>query len=104
MSRQLWQILLDESTELTCEECFALTEYYAEVLAGGGERLLPRVLAHLKNCPECSLQHSQALRRLTAIQIAEEGASPPSVEADGPAQRGHRDKMAGEDPWRNQSA
>ena len=104
-TRQLWQILLDEPTELTCEECFALIEYYAEVLASGGERLLPRVLAHLKSCPHCAVHHAEALHHLAATREAEEeGGSAKSVQDDSPAPREAGEEVAGGKPWPDQSA
>jgi hypothetical protein len=103
MARQLWQLLLDDSTELTCDECFALTEYYAEILASAGDSLLPKVLDHLKSCPQCSVQHRDTLRRLTKSQ-SEGGGPPQSDPADGAAHKGDRGKMVGEEPWENRSA
>ncbi len=75
MTRALWQLLLDEPSSLNCEECFAVLEYYAEVLAGGGAKLLPSVLDHLKNCPHCALEHCDALRRLAEVESV--GGEPP---------------------------
>lgn len=68
MSRALWQLLLDEPSSLTCEECFAVLEYYAEVLAGGGAQLLPQILDHVKHCPDCSLEHHEELRQFMATR------------------------------------
>jgi hypothetical protein len=31
----LWQLLLEDPSHLTCDKCFAVMEYYAEVLAMG---------------------------------------------------------------------
>jgi len=103
MARQLWQLLLDDSKDLTCEECFAVMEYYAEVLASGGDRLLPKVLDHLNNCPECALQHSEALRRLSKTGTIEAGP-PPSASADGAENEGNRVKTGEEGTWKNYSA
>jgi predicted polyphosphate/ATP-dependent NAD kinase len=66
MVRPLWQLVLEDPSNLTCDECFALMECYAEVLAGGGTTILPQVLDHLKRCPYCAAQHREALRRLIA--------------------------------------
>jgi predicted polyphosphate/ATP-dependent NAD kinase len=66
MVRPLWQLVLEDPSNLTCDECFALMEYYAEVLARGGTSVLPQVLDHLKRCPYCASQHREALRRLIA--------------------------------------
>jgi hypothetical protein len=64
MPRALWQLLLEDSSDLTCEECFALMEYYAETLTSGRVDLLPEILEHLEGCPDCELQHRMALRGL----------------------------------------
>jgi hypothetical protein len=68
MARPLWQLLLEDPSDLTCGECFAVMEYYAEVLAMGSTGLLPEVIEHLNGCPDCELQHREALRRLAAGQ------------------------------------
>jgi hypothetical protein len=75
MIRPLWQLVLEDPSSLTCDECFALMEYYAEVLAGGGTSILPKVLDHLKRCPYCASQHREALRHLAASQS--DGDVPP---------------------------
>ena len=73
--RPLWQLLLEDPSDLTCDECFAVMEYYAEAVAKGGVGLLPKVLEHLRRCPSCEAQHRQALRRLMASQSETSGAS-----------------------------
>ncbi|HDD24423.1 MAG TPA: hypothetical protein ENF52_03190 [Chloroflexi bacterium] len=57
--RPLWQILLDDPANLTCDECFAMMEYYAELLATTGDGLLPWVQSRLIHCPMC--QYEQLL-------------------------------------------
>lgn len=64
MTEALWQLLQEEPSTLTCDECFAVMEYYAELLAQGGEALLPEVMKHLDGCPSCQMEHHAALRRL----------------------------------------
>jgi hypothetical protein len=64
MARHLWQLLLEDPANLTCDECFAVMEYYAEGLARGGASLLPQALDHLKRCPHCAFQHREVLRLL----------------------------------------
>jgi len=81
MVRSLWQLVLEDPSDLTCDECFALMEYYAEVLTRGGTTLLPKVLEHLKRCPYCASQHREALRRLAASQS--DGGVPPLVDLSG---------------------
>ena len=81
MVRSLWQLVLEDPSDLTCDECFALMEYYAEVLTRGGTTILPKVLDHLKRCPYCVSQHREALRRLAASQS--NGGVPPRVDLSG---------------------
>ena len=66
MLRPLWQLLLEDTSKLTCDECSAVLEYYAELLAWGGADLLPVVREHLQGCPECRSEHQEALHRLEA--------------------------------------
>lgn len=75
MVRPLWQLLLEDSSDLTCDECFAVMEYYAELLARGSTDLLPEVIEHLKGCPDCELQHRETLRHLVASQSERSAAS-----------------------------
>jgi hypothetical protein len=73
--KPLWQLLSEDPSDLTCDECFAVMEYYADVLATAGSDLLPKVLDHLRSCPSCRDQHREALRRLTESQSETNGAS-----------------------------
>jgi hypothetical protein len=76
MLKPLWRLLLKDPAELTCDECFAVLEYYSELLVRGGADLLPKVLEHLQGCPECRIEHREALRRLEATYIQKQnGAS-----------------------------
>jgi hypothetical protein len=75
MVRPLWQLLLEDPSDLTCEECFAMIEYYAEMLARGKVDLLPSVIEHLKRCPSCKAQYRKALRSLVASQSETSTAS-----------------------------
>jgi hypothetical protein len=70
MTKALWQLLLEESSKLTCDECFAVMEYYADLLAQSGEALLPFVQQRLKDCPSCQIEHRRAPRRL-ALEAAQ---------------------------------
>jgi hypothetical protein len=64
MRNTLWRLLQEEPAALTCDECFAVMEYYAELLTQGGEALLPEIMKHLDGCPSCRMEHHAALRRL----------------------------------------
>jgi hypothetical protein len=82
--RPLWQLLSEDPSKLTCDECFAVIEYYADVLATVGPDLLPKVLAHLRSCPTCRAQHREALRRLIESQSETNDESHPETrESDG---------------------
>jgi hypothetical protein len=82
--KPLWQLLSDDPSNLTCDECFAVMEYYADVLATTGADLLPKVLDHLRSCPSCRAQHREALRRLMESQSETNVATrPDGRESDG---------------------
>jgi hypothetical protein len=72
--RPLWQLLLEDPSDLTCDECSAVIECYAEVLAGDSADLLPKVIEHLKRCPSCEFQYRELLRRLATSQSDRGGA------------------------------
>jgi len=68
----LWKLLLQDPSELACDECFAVLEYYSELLTLGGPDLLPSVVEHLQGCPDCQIEHQEALRHLEAIYREEQ--------------------------------
>ncbi|MGD8464828.1 MAG: hypothetical protein PVI09_13260 [Anaerolineae bacterium] len=68
MTEVLWLLLQEEPSTLTCEECFAVMEYYAELLTQGGRDLLPAIMQHLDGCPSCQIEHRAALQRLVTVQ------------------------------------
>jgi hypothetical protein len=47
-------------------------EYYAEKLAVGGADLLPQVMGHLQDCPDCEVKYREALHRLEVNQLESE--------------------------------
>ena len=67
---------MDDPSDLNCDECFAVMEYYAEVMSMGSSDRLPVVVEHLKECTDCELQHREALRRLLAGQSKRSSAEP----------------------------
>jgi hypothetical protein len=75
MVKPLWQLLLEDSSDLTCDECFSVMEYYAELLAKGSTDRLPEVIERLKECPPCEVQHREELRHLIAGQSETSTAS-----------------------------
>ena len=68
MIRPLWQLLLDDPENLDCDECFAVMEYWAELLAQAGADLFPDIEKHLAHCPDCHVEHREALHRLEIAQ------------------------------------
>jgi hypothetical protein len=66
MTRPLWRLLLDDPENLDCDECFAVIEYWAELLAEAGVDLLPDIERYLMRCPDCRVEHREALHRLEA--------------------------------------
>jgi hypothetical protein len=54
-SRLLSRVLGPAGPELTCEECFAELDRYAELLLAASEadRKVPGMRAHLEGCPAC---------------------------------------------------
>lgn len=67
MSDPLWRLLMTEPSELSCEECFAVLEFYAGLLTEGGPGLLPQVLERLQGCPACPTEYGLALKDLERI-------------------------------------
>jgi hypothetical protein len=73
MPGALWRLLLEDPSDLTCDECFAVMEYYAEILMGRSD-LFPEIIERLERCPDCDLQLRQELRQLTG-EPSESGAA-----------------------------
>ena len=74
MAHSLWQLLIqasnpEEELHLTCEECFMLLEYDAELLAAGAQlEQLQLAVRHLALCSECRQELSQRLEKLEMIR------------------------------------
>ena len=66
MSEPLWKLLLAEPPDLDCDQCIAVMDFYAGLLAERGPEVLPDVLQHLRGCPTCSREYHEALHRLEA--------------------------------------
>jgi len=74
-SRSLWQLLLltrnaSMPVQLTCEECFALLEYDAELLTSGvnPDEIRPAVNRHLSLCSACPAKFDKWLEELDGVQ------------------------------------
>jgi hypothetical protein len=67
-SRLLSRVLGPARPELTCEECFAELDRYAELLLARGEadRQVPGMRAHLAGCPACDEDLKSLLALLEA--------------------------------------
>jgi hypothetical protein len=68
MLRPLWRLLLDDPGNLDCDECFAVMEYWAGLLAEGGVDLLADIQKLLARCPACYTEYREALHRLEATR------------------------------------
>ena len=68
MLRPLWQLMLDDPENLDCDECFAVMEYWAELLAQAGAALFPGIKEYLARCPDCYAEYREALHRLEINQ------------------------------------
>jgi hypothetical protein len=75
MVRPVWQLLLEDPSDLTCDECFSVMDYCAELLAKGGTDLIPEVIKHLKECPHCEARYREELRHLIVSQSETSTAS-----------------------------
>jgi len=75
MSRSLWQLLiqarnLKDDMHLTCDECFMLLEYDADLLVAGAhfDELQPAIRNHLALCSECQLELADRLEKLEIVR------------------------------------
>ena len=75
MTHPLWQLLLltqnpDSDVHLNCEECFALLEYDAELLAAGValEDIRWAVSRHLAICSACTTEFDDWQKKLRWLQ------------------------------------
>jgi hypothetical protein len=84
MVRPLWQLLLENPSHLTCDECFAVLEYYADMLVASDGAVLAEVLKRLESCPECSPEHRKAISRLSTIGKQAEALSSCDTSAPAP--------------------
>jgi len=73
VSDPLWCLLMAEPSDLSCEECFAVLEFYAGLLAKGGPELLPHVVQRLRGCPACPTEYELALEGLEKISLDDDG-------------------------------
>ena len=78
--RPLWRLLLaatnqKEGVTLSCDDCFAILEYLAEMRARVGvsiELLCMLARNHLSCCPDCHKYYLQRLEQLESLQLSAE--------------------------------
>jgi len=71
VSRSLWQLLIEtrnikDNIHLTCDECFMLLEYDADLLVAGSrfDELQTTIRDHLALCSECQVELADRLVKL----------------------------------------
>ena len=71
ISFPLWKLLMlvndhNETVQLSCDECFALLEYDADLLAAGADpdELQQVIEQHLALCSECRADINMRLKKL----------------------------------------
>jgi hypothetical protein len=71
ISYPLWQLLMlvndhNKAVQFSCDECFALLEYDADLLAAGAEtdQLRQVIGHHLALCSECRAEMNMRLKKL----------------------------------------
>jgi hypothetical protein len=62
----IWQLLVAEPASLTCEQCFAVIEYFFETLGNDHDALFPIVEAYLERCPDCVIKQHLIRYRMLA--------------------------------------
>lgn len=75
MSRSLWQLLIEtrnlkDNIHLTCNECFMLLEYDADLLVAGAhfDELQTAIRNHLALCSECQVELADRLEKLEMVR------------------------------------
>jgi hypothetical protein len=69
VQRPIWQLLLREPEDLTSEACFAVIDYYLEMLGDQPDALASTIRPYLAQCPEWSLEKQVALYHLMARRV-----------------------------------
>jgi hypothetical protein len=64
LEKPLWQLLLEDPSKLTREECYAVIEYYYDTLGSDHDTLFPVIEKYLKDCPTGVLKEHLALYRM----------------------------------------
>jgi hypothetical protein len=66
LEKPIWQLLLEEPSTLTREECYAVIEYYHDLLGDDHDTLFPVIERYLKDCPSRVLKEHLAQYRMMA--------------------------------------
>jgi hypothetical protein len=66
LEKPIWELLLAEPSKLTCEECYAVIEYYADMLGDDHDTLFPVIERYLRDCPGGVLEEHLAMYRMMA--------------------------------------
>lgn len=66
LEKPIWQLLLEDPSELTREECYAVIEYYRDMLGDDHDTLFPVIERYLKDCPNRVLKEHLAWYRMMA--------------------------------------
>jgi hypothetical protein len=61
VEKPIWQLLVADPSSLTCEQCFAVIEYYIDTLGSDHGTLLPVIEKYLRHCPDCVIAQHLAL-------------------------------------------
>ena len=75
MSRSLWQLLIEtrnikDNMQLTCDECYMLLEYDADLLVAGAhfDELKTAIRNHVALCSECQIELAARLEKLEMVR------------------------------------
>lgn len=76
----LKSILTTQEYELTCSQCFELTDQFVELLQSGADAagMFPDVAQHLSQCPDCD-EECQALLSMLQAMTQGHDAGPPNA-------------------------
>jgi hypothetical protein len=66
LEKPMWQLLLEDPSKLTREECYAVIEYYRDLLGDDHDTLFPVIEKYLRDCPIGVLKEHLALYRMMA--------------------------------------
>lgn len=70
LKRLVGMVLATEDEEMTCDECFAYVDHFAELTLAGkdADEAYPLVQAHLNRCPDCRAEFEALLDAIRALE------------------------------------